>query len=515
MGRISERTIEEVKARARILDVFENVDLKRMGQEYLTLCPWHNDQRPSLSINPSKNFAYCHVCQHSVDPLGWLVDRGATFVEAIEQLAARYGIPILLDNPADNEKFEAERRERAALYQQREKQQLEYAENLLRNKDACLYLKNRGISKVTAKTWGLGLSGHRLMIPLKDPQGRTIAFTGRALDDQKPKYKNSPNDCLFEKSKLVFGLDQAIGSIRRSHEAVIVEGQFDVIKLHQEGISNVVGVSGTAISREQVEALMRRAGARIVTICFDGDQAGAQAAMKALEKLLDLAISEAITLRILALEVGRDPDSICREEGAEVITELLKSAPSWIEWWLTGQLARVDLNSAESIALAEQGVKRILRVLPLGPRRTYVQRKSAEVLGSAPTAPIAPAIRDPAIRDARRWAERRAIRAYLLIPGSRADLANFSPRVELFRGAWGMIQLAIAKVRPELVLWTFGLLIQALPEDDFQELRSLINPVPDVVNWLRTYPKYEIETAIQGLAATNAIEPGDQERLED
>jgi DNA primase len=132
MGRISERTIGEVKARARILDVFENVDLKRMGQEYLTLCPWHNDQRPSLSINPSKNFAYCHVCQHSVDPLGWLVDRGATFVEAIEQLAARYGIPILLDNPADNEKFEAERRERAALYQQREKQQLEYAENLLR-----------------------------------------------------------------------------------------------------------------------------------------------------------------------------------------------------------------------------------------------------------------------------------------------------------------------------------------------------------------------------------------------
>ena len=123
MPRISQRTIDQVKEKASILDAMDNVELKRMGREYVTHCPWHEDRKPSLSISPQKNFAYCHVCQHGVDALGWLQDRGLTFQEAIENIARKHNIEVQFENEEDNEKLKAERTERAQLYAKREKQQ--------------------------------------------------------------------------------------------------------------------------------------------------------------------------------------------------------------------------------------------------------------------------------------------------------------------------------------------------------------------------------------------------------
>ena len=506
MPRISQRTIDQVKERAKILDAFEGQELKRMGREFVTRCPWHDDRKPSLSISPQKNFAYCHVCQHGVDSLGWLQDRGLTFTEAVESLARRYNVTVEMEDAADNEKLIEERKQRAILYTKREKQEAAFSADLFANRDACLYLKDRGITKATAQAWGMGLHSDRLMIPLRDSQGRTVAFTGRALADQMPKYKNSPNDLLFDKSKLVFGLDRAIPAIRKSREVVIVEGQFDVIKLHQEGIENVVACSGTALTMDQVEALVRRCGAETVTLCFDGDAAGEKAAMKALEKLQQLALSETISLKILSLNAGDDPDSLCRERGATYVKAVFAQAPNWVEWWLKRELKKVDLNDVEQVARAEAGVKRILSVLPVGPRRAYVERTAAEVLGAAPKVkPAAPVVTKKQ-RDAIAWAERRAVRCYLLVSESRAELSNMALTVPPYAEAWQLIRYLEGCVDASLVSAMFGRVIRSMSEQSFHELRSLLQPVPEVLQQIKADPRQEVADTLTGLASRKATE---------
>ena len=500
MPRISKRTIELVKEKASIVDAMEGVPLKRMGREFVTQCPWHDDRKPSLSISPQKNFAYCHVCQHGVDALGWLQDRGLTFQEAIENIARKHNVEVQFENEEDNEKLKAERAERAQLYTKREKQQAAFSEALFANRDACVYLKERGISKATAETWGLGFTGDRLMVPLRDVQGRTVAFTGRALAGQMPKYKNSPSDLLYDKSRLVFGLDKAAESVRKTREVVITEGQFDVIKLHQEGISNVVACSGTALTEQQINDLVRRCGAKTVTLCFDGDAAGEKAAYKALEKLQQLVLSETITLRILSMPAGEDPDSVTREHGAKYMGDLIADAPNWVQWWLGRELDKVNLEDIESVQTAERGVKRILSVLPVGAQRAFVERRAAEVLGAAPAVkPAAPVVTKKE-RDARKWVERRAVRCYLLLPESRGQLAGMECEVPPYSLAWDLIRYLESSVDPGLVSAVFGSAIRSLPDDEFHELRSLLSPVPEVMSHIRNNADREIADTIEAVS---------------
>ena len=501
MPRISQRTIDQVKEKASILDAMDNVELKRMGREFVTQCPWHDDKKPSLSISPQKNFAYCHVCQHGVDALGWLQDRGLTFQEAIERIAAKHGIQIEHENDENSERFKEEQKQRHQLYVKREQQEKLFADQLFANRDACVYLKERGISKATAESWGLGFTGDRLMVPLRDVQGRTVAFTGRALAGQMPKYKNSPSDLLYDKSRLIFGLDHAAESIRKAREVVITEGQFDVIKCHQEGLTNVVACSGTALSHEQINNLVRRCGAKVVTLCFDGDAAGEKAAYKALEKLQQMVLSETITLRILSMPAGEDPDSVTQEKGVDVMREMIAAAPNWVKWWLGRELHKVDLDDIESVQAAERGVKRILSVLPVGGQRAYVERRAAEVLGAAPVVkPAAPIVTKQEL-DARKWVERRAVRCYLLMPQSRDSLREMSCDVPPYSLAWDLIRYLEASVEPGLVSAVFGSAIRSLPEDEFHELRSLLSPVPEVLSHIRNNADREIADTVEAVNA--------------
>ncbi|MBP47178.1 MAG: hypothetical protein CMH53_04500 [Myxococcales bacterium] len=499
MPRISQRTIDHVKEKASIVDAMEGVELTRMGREYVTHCPWHEDRKPSLSISPQKNFAYCHVCQHGVDALGWLQDRGLTFQEAIERIASRHNIQIEHENDENSERFKEEQKQRHLLYVKREQQEKLFADQLFANRDACVYLKERGISKATAEAWGLGFTGDRLMVPLRDVQGRTVAFTGRALAGQMPKYKNSPSDLLYDKSRLIFGLDHAAESIRKSREVVITEGQFDVIKLHQEGLTNVVACSGTALSHDQINSLVRRCGAKVVTLCFDGDAAGEKAAYKALEKLREMVLSETITLRILSMPAGEDPDSVTQEKGVDVMKEMIASAPNWVKWWLGRELGKVNLEDIESVQVAERGVKRILSVLPVGGQRAYVERRAAEILGQAPKVrPAAPVVTKQE-RDARKWVERRAVRCYLLLPQSRDSLRGMTFEVPPYYLAWNLILYLEASVEPGLVSAVFGSAIRSLPEDEFHELRSLLSPVPEVLSHIRNNAEREISDTVESI----------------
>ena len=501
MPRISKRTIEQVKEKASIVDAMDGVELKRMGREFVTHCPWHDDRKPSLSVSPQKNFAYCHVCQHGVDALGWLQDRGLTFQEAVEKIAAKHNVAVEFENDENSEKFKEEQKQRHALYVKREQQSKLFSDQLFSNRDACLYLKDRGISKVTAQTWGLGFTGDRLMVPLRDVQGRTVAFTGRALAGQMPKYKNSPSDLLYDKSRLIFGLDKAAESVRKTREVVITEGQFDVIKLHQEGISNVVACSGTALTEQQINDLVRRCGAKTVTLCFDGDAAGEKAAYKALEKLQQLVLSETITLRILSMPAGEDPDSVTREHGAKHMASLIADAPNWVQWWLGRELDKVNLEDIESVQAAERGVKRILSVLPIGAQRAFVERRAAEVLGAAPAVKPAAPVPTKKEKDARKWVERRAVRCYLLLPQSREHLAGMQCECPPYSLAWDLIRYLESSVDPALVSAVFGSAIRSLPDDEFHELRSLLSPVPEVMSHIRDNAEREMSDTIQAVAA--------------
>ena len=280
---------------------------------------------------------------------------------------------------------------------------------------------------------------------------------------------------------------------------VITEGQFDVIKCHQEGLTNVVACSGTALSHEQIHDLVRRCGAKVVTLCFDGDAAGEKAAYKALEKLQQMVLSEAITLRILSMPAGEDPDSVTQEQGVDVMRAMLAAAPNWVKWWLGRELDRVNLEDIESVQVAERGVKRILSVLPVGGQRAYVERRAAEILGQAPKVrPAAPVVTKKEL-DARKWVERRAVRCYLLLPQSRDSLRGMTCEVPPFYLAWNLIQYLEASVEPTLISAVFGSAIRSLPEDEFQELRSLLSPVPEVLSHIKNNADREIADTVESI----------------
>ncbi|WP_411875642.1 CHC2 zinc finger domain-containing protein, partial [Vulcanococcus limneticus] len=278
---IPDALLEAVRERARITDLFPQADLQRRGAEFLTLCPWHQDSNASLTVSPRTNRVHCFVCNRGADPIGWLQDRqGLSFREGVEELARRYAIPLPEQDPEAAAKAEAEHKERQRLRQWRSRQEEEFHQALISDLGAsgtaASYLEQRGISPETAISWRLGLNGSRLMLPIRDAMGRCCGFSGRSLNGEEPKYRNSSGDLLFQKSQLLFGLDKATEAIRRSGEALLVEGPLDVIQLHQAGLDNAVAALGTAVTLEQLQRL-QRTGTKRLWLAYDGDSAGANA----------------------------------------------------------------------------------------------------------------------------------------------------------------------------------------------------------------------------------------------
>jgi DNA primase len=222
---IAPQLLGAVRERSRIADLFPPEQLRRRGREFLTLCPWHNDRNASLTVSPRTNRVHCFVCNRGADAIGWLQERdGLSFREAVEELARRYGIPIPQADPVEAARWQAEQREREQLLIRRQEQlqrfQRSLAVDLARDGPAAAFLRQRAIRPDTAEAWDLGLNGRRLMLPIRDGQGRCCGFSGRTLSGEEPKYKNTAGDALFHKSELLFGLDRAAGPIRRCGEAV-------------------------------------------------------------------------------------------------------------------------------------------------------------------------------------------------------------------------------------------------------------------------------------------------------
>lgn len=495
---IHQETIERVRERANILDQFDG-KLKRVGSEFVTKCPWHDDQRPSLTVSPRTNRAYCFVCAKGVDAIGWLQDReGLTFSDAVIRLAERYGIEIKAANDEDSERYKAEAAERAKLYQDCKTLEDQFHERIWDCGLALDYLvSERHLNYESIAQWGLGWNGSRIMFPLRDPQGRTVGFTGRAMGDVKPKYKNSQNSLIYQKSQMMYGLDKARESIIRTGEVIITEGQLDVIRCHQVGITNLVAVSGCILTKGMIESLVRTCKVRAITLTFDGDQAGIKAAERSLADLRDIVLQGELELKILSLPEGSDPADL-----AESMAERISRAPHWVQWWLEHEFERLDLNTPQGVQAGEAAVRKILQVLPDGALREYVRRECRTRLNSLPMISAAK-IRTQKQIDSCHWAERRALRLYIHDPGSRPALTDIQYQSPILAEAWAILQVIEgAGCDPENLATVFTGLIMKADESLMDEMRPIVRPIPEVLRVIHANPVNELEGALTILEST-------------
>lgn len=357
MSRIPQSFIDDLVTRADIVDVVgSRVPLKKKGKEYTACCPFHHEKSPSFFVSPDKQFYHCFGCGAHGNVLGFLMahDR-LDFVEAIETLAAQMGMEVPREGgntPSENP--------HAPLLSTLDECAKYYQGELKRSPMAIDYLRARGVSGETAALFGLGYapagydtleralqvndksrellkrSGmlsegeqgrlydrfrERIMFPIRDRRGRVIAFGGRVLNDDKPKYLNSPETPLFHKGSGLYGLFEARKALGRPDRLIVVEGYMDVVMLAQHGIREAVATLGTAVTQEQVD-LMYRTTAQVV-FCFDGDEAGRRAAWRALESTLP-QLRDGLDARFMFLPDGEDPDSLVRKEGAESLRQRIQ-----------------------------------------------------------------------------------------------------------------------------------------------------------------------------------------------
>jgi DNA primase len=360
-GRIPDSFIETLNDRVNIVDVISTrVTLKKSGREYHGRCPFHDDSSPSFSVSPDKQVYHCFGCGASGGLISFVMEYDKVdFISAIENLASLAGLEV------PTEAADPESGQRKALYTIIEQADQAFRKALKSNPNrerAVNYLKGRGLTGLIAHRFGLGYAPdgwrflfdqlgtesqtkkqlldagltvvnsqgreydrfrERVMFPIRDIRGRTIAFGGRVLDESKPKYLNSPETKLFHKSDTLYGLYEARQACRSLDRVLVVEGYMDVVALAQFGIDFAVATLGTALTGQHLDRLSRQTAQ--VIVCFDGDQAGRTAAKRALDTMLPF-LSDEFSIRFLFLPDGHDPDSLVRDEGTDAFLSRLNEA---------------------------------------------------------------------------------------------------------------------------------------------------------------------------------------------
>lgn len=357
--RYSDDIIEEVRTSNDIVDVISGyVKLQRKGSSYFGLCPFHNEKSPSFSVSPGKQMYYCFGCGAGGNVFTFLMEyENFTFPEAIKALADRAG--IRLPEP-DYSREAKEAADRKALLLQIQKEAAKYFYYQLRTakgERALAYLKGRGLTDETIRRFGLGYSDkfsddlyrylkqknysdellresglfhadekhgmydkfwNRVIFPIMDVNNRVVGFGGRVMGDGKPKYLNSPETKIFDKSRNLYGLN--IARTSRKKNLIICEGYMDVISMHQAGFNNAVASLGTALTAQQA-SLMKRYTDEVLVI-YDSDEAGTKAALRA----IPILNAGGLTTRVVNLKPYKDPDEFIQTEGKELFQERLDQA---------------------------------------------------------------------------------------------------------------------------------------------------------------------------------------------
>jgi DNA primase len=365
---LNPQVIAQVRDATDLVEVAgDHVKLKKRGRKYEGLCPFHEEKTPSFSIDPDKGLYYCFGCHQGGDAIKFIMQlERLSFPEAVERLARRFGVHLPPASPEARRRRQTSDRLRTIL----EEAQHWFTEQLDApgGAGARSELERRGYERATWRDFGFGYapddwrqllehltrrhpegviidaglavqpdSGKnpydrfrdRLTFPVRDSEGRLIAFGGRILGDGEPKYLNSPESPLFHKRSTLFCLDRARRAIADEAEAVVVEGYFDCFSLHLVGITNVVATLGTALTSDHARLLRRRVGAdgRVV-LCYDADPAGRRAAATGAGVLLEAGI----TVAVVGLPPGTDPDDIVRTEGGSAARDLLTSPSTLVEF---------------------------------------------------------------------------------------------------------------------------------------------------------------------------------------
>lgn len=399
---IPDSYLQQLLDRLDLLEIVRrHVKLKKTGANWVGLCPFHTEKTPSFSVSNTKQFYYCFGCGEHGTAITFLMKKeGYDFRDAVKLLSQAVGMTMPQEEPDTPETVQAkETNER--LREVLEKTHHYYKQQLKQSSVAIAYLKERGISGNTAAAFGIGyapdgyhnlqsvfsnysdadleLSGlvtqkengkrfdrfrHRVLFPLADVRGNLIGFGGRSLDGTDPKYLNSPETPLFTKGRELYGLSLAKKHIQHEGVALVTEGYFDVITLHQNGIQNAVATSGTAVSADQIKKLLRFTDK--ICFCFDGDAAGKKAAQRAMLICLDEATDRRL-FTFLFLPAKDDPDSFVRSNGADAFLKLQSSAMPLSKLLLKHCAADVDLSTLEGRAAMVDTAKPLLQRLKNAP----------------------------------------------------------------------------------------------------------------------------------------------------
>ncbi len=408
---IHQDTIDEVNQRVDIVDVVsEYVVLRKSGANLRGPCPFHQGSNPTaFQVNPSRQMYHCFSCGAAGGAIKFLMELGKqSFSDVVIELANRHHIPIKTLEPAKQQEFQRQQTEKEqlhevmalaasfyhhALYTSQGKSALEYirqkrglTEETIQkfqfgyapagwNKLYNYLVEERRLPVVLVEAAGLIVTNKtgagyydrfrdRVMIPIRDDKGRVIAFGGRALDGGEPKYLNSPETPLFHKGTILFAMDRAKDTIAKLDRAIVVEGYLDAIALHQAGIKEAVATMGVALSLPQLNQLVRYTESKQIILNFDGDQAGINAADKAIENFKEVIFNGTVQLRVLTMPEGKDADEFLKHHDAAAYQQLVADAPLFLDWRIQQLLANHNLNQADHFQRCSQGITNLLSNLP-------------------------------------------------------------------------------------------------------------------------------------------------------
>ena len=386
MDIIPAEKISEILDRTNIVDLISNyVHLTKKGNSYFGLCPFHSEKTPSFSVSPNKQLYYCFGCGAKGNAITFLMEKdGLNFVEAVKELASKSGVELLFSK---SEKKKYLYTDKLVTIMQNASEF--FQKNIDSNSgiEGKKYILKRGLTQDALKKWGIGFASdnwdnlknfltnkgfqlndletvglissangksfdkfrNRIIFPIKDHRGRTVAFGGRAItDDNNPKYLNSPETPIFKKGELLYGIDSASSEMIKQKSVFLVEGYLDVISLWEKGIKNAVAPLGTGLTEKQVDILSRFADR--VYLTFDGDSAGQKATLRAISILMKKGLENFV----MGLPETDDPDSFIKNQGIEKWNNLINSAKNGFTYMIDKLSARYGLSPEGKLKTVNQ-----------------------------------------------------------------------------------------------------------------------------------------------------------------
>ena len=408
--------MEELKSRVSLTEeVSRFVKLSHRGKDYIGLCPFHKEKTASFSVSDARGFYHCFGCGAHGDIFSFIMSlEGLSFPEAVEKLANKVGMVV---PKSSAEEIEREKK-KATLHEIIEISCVFYEQQLFSSvgKEALQYLYNRGLSDTDISNFRLGYASNgnrlksflhskgitedqmieagllsfgkegresydyfrdRIIFPISDKRGRIIAFGGRVMNGAEPKYLNSPDTDLFHKGEVLYSLTRAEVSARKEGKILLVEGYMDVISLYKGGFPYTVAPLGTALTEHQIQSLWRIVSEP--TICFDGDEAGQRAALRAAERALPI-LKPGFSLRFIFLPDNLDPDEYLRTFGNKSFSDqLLESKP--LDWLIWEQLTKGKIiNTPERKAALEKSIESTLQKITDSSVQNYYRREFKQKL---------------------------------------------------------------------------------------------------------------------------------------